>query len=53
MCNMHYPAISRIVQDVCKRRGIPYPCHPSLFTAHRSVWRSMITLGKKPASVFH
>jgi len=53
MCNMHYPSISPIVQAVCRERGIPYPCHPTLFAAHRSVWRAMIALGKKPNSILH
>mmetsp|Transcript_17192 Transcript_17192/g.51383 ORF Transcript_17192/g.51383 Transcript_17192/m.51383 type:complete len:463 (+) Transcript_17192:70-1458(+) len=45
VCNIHYPAISKIVRAVCKERGLPYNYHPSLLLAHWSVWKNYRDLG--------
>ena len=36
VCHVHYPALSRIVQDVCERRGIRYRDHGGVLDALRS-----------------
>jgi fatty acid desaturase len=45
VCNIHYPEISKIVQDVCKERNIPFNYSPSLLSAHISVWKNYRDLG--------
>eukprot|EP00007_Cunea_sp_BSH-02190019_P002872 CAMPEP_0174229360 /NCGR_PEP_ID=MMETSP0417-20130205/357_1 /TAXON_ID=242541 /ORGANISM="Mayorella sp, Strain BSH-02190019" /LENGTH=468 /DNA_ID=CAMNT_0015306899 /DNA_START=168 /DNA_END=1574 /DNA_ORIENTATION=- len=53
VCNIHYPAISKIVREVCEERGLPYNYHPSLLSAHVSVWKNYRDLGggQLPADV--
>lgn len=46
VCNIHYPAISKIVKQLCAERNIHYPLYPSLAAAHASVFRSYKALGK-------
>lgn len=36
VCHLHYPALSRIVREVCEDRAIRYRVHPSMWLALRS-----------------
>jgi len=36
MCSIHYPAVSKIVQEYCKEQNIPYVNKSSLFEAYDS-----------------
>ena len=36
VCHLHYPGLSRVVKDVCERRGIVYRVQPTMFSALRS-----------------
>lgn len=36
VCHVHYPALSKIVREVCERRGVAYRDHGSVFSALRS-----------------
>ncbi len=49
--HVHYPAISKIVEEKCREFGIQYNSMPTLFSAVRSHFRFMRTLGMKPVPV--
>lgn len=36
VCHLHYPAISKIVREVCEEQGIEYRVHPSMLAALRA-----------------
>lgn len=44
--HIHYPTVSKIVQDVCKRMNIPYHSFPTFRAAIASHYRHLKTLGK-------
>jgi linoleoyl-CoA desaturase len=48
--HIHYPAISKIVHDTCKRHNLPYNEYSTMTAAVASHFRMMKQLGKKPAS---
>jgi linoleoyl-CoA desaturase len=50
ICHVHYPEISRIVEEICARRGIRYVAHKRLAGAISSHWRWLRRLGL-PGSV--
>ncbi|HET7046472.1 MAG TPA: acyl-CoA desaturase [Gaiellaceae bacterium] len=43
----HYPRIAEIVRRNCARHGIRYTVHPSLYSALRSHYRHLRTLGRQ------
>ncbi|MEO6672253.1 MAG: fatty acid desaturase, partial [Ginsengibacter sp.] len=45
--HVHYPALSRIVEENCKRFDLPYNCYPTTRAAVASHIRLMMQLGKK------
>lgn len=47
VCHVHYPEISKIVKEVCQRRGLQYNLLPGLLSAHFSVIRNYYHLGKE------
>ncbi len=47
--HIHYPAISKIVQQKCKEFNLPYYQNKTLFGAIASHFRVMKQLGRKPA----
>jgi linoleoyl-CoA desaturase len=49
--HIHYPAISKIVQQKCKEYNLPYNYYPTMFQAVASHFRVMKSLGKKPAEM--
>lgn len=46
ICHVHYPALSRVVEEVCREHGIQYNAHPSIFSAIRSHFRLLVDLGR-------
>lgn len=46
--HVHYPALSKIVQQTCQEHGIPYNTYPTLFSSIASHFRMMRELGKPP-----
>ncbi|HRN57084.1 MAG TPA: acyl-CoA desaturase [Agriterribacter sp.] len=46
--HVHYPAISKIVQQTCRQFGLQYIYYPSLGAAVASHYRFMKQLGQKP-----
>jgi linoleoyl-CoA desaturase len=47
--HIHYPAISKIVQQKCAEYNLPYNQYPTMLQAVASHFRVMKHLGKKPA----
>jgi linoleoyl-CoA desaturase len=48
--HIHYPALSRIVQEHCRRFQLPYHSFPTLAMAMRSHVQTMKKLGQRPTS---
>jgi len=46
ICHVHYPAISRIVRQVCAERGVPYNAYPSYASIVGSHLRLLHKLGQ-------
>lgn len=46
--HVHYPAISKIVQETCKDHGLPYHSYPTMAASMVSHFRMMKALGANP-----
>jgi len=46
VCHVHYPALSRIVEGVCKDFGVRYTCHRNAFAALASHYRWLREMGR-------
>ncbi len=46
VCHVHYPVISKIVQETAKEYNVPYHYNPTLWDAIRSHYRTLRELGK-------
>ncbi|TMI70069.1 MAG: acyl-CoA desaturase [Bacteroidetes bacterium] len=49
--HVHYPAISKIVQDTCRQFNIPYNSFPTMSKSLVSHFKMMKQLGKKPMAM--
>jgi linoleoyl-CoA desaturase len=49
VCHIHYPAMSRIVEETCREFGVPHTSHGSFLGGIRSHYRWLRRLGR-PAS---
>ena len=47
--HVHYPAISKIVEEKCKEFNLPYNYYPTMWEALVSHFKVMKQLGEKPA----
>eukprot|EP01126_Amoeba_proteus_P041881 TRINITY_DN4521_c0_g1_i1.p1 TRINITY_DN4521_c0_g1~~TRINITY_DN4521_c0_g1_i1.p1 ORF type:complete len:412 (+),score=36.70 TRINITY_DN4521_c0_g1_i1:81-1316(+) len=51
VCHVHYPAISKIVEQTCKEFGLPYNSHPSFYNIYQSHREGLRKLGNsKPCT---
>ncbi len=50
--HVHYPAISKIVQEKCKQFNMPYNYYPKMSEALASHLRLMKRLGERPSEAF-
>jgi linoleoyl-CoA desaturase len=50
VCHTHYPAMARIVSDVCDRHGVRHQSHPGLRSALVSHTRWLREMGAKPSA---
>jgi len=50
ICHIHYPKVSRIVENVCKEFGIQYNAHKSFFAGVASHYRWIRTMGQPTPS---
>jgi linoleoyl-CoA desaturase len=48
ICHLHYPALSEIVRDVCRKHNVRYFVHPTMGSAFRSHWRWLRVMGREP-----
>lgn len=48
ICHVHYPDLSKIVQQTAEEFGVPYQCKKSFRAALRDHGRMLHTLGQKP-----
>lgn len=46
VCHVHYPRVSKIVEDVCAKWGVRYNEHPGVFSALGSHWRWLRRMGR-------
>lgn len=46
ICHLHYPKLAPIVEDVCRRFGVRYRAHPSLWAALASHYRWLRVMGR-------
>ena len=49
VCHLHYPALSRIVEETCRTHRVLYRCEPSLHGALAANWRWLRRMGSAPA----
>jgi len=45
VCHVHYPAISKIVQEVCKENKLPYNAYPTFSAIYRDHLKALHKLG--------
>jgi linoleoyl-CoA desaturase len=45
VCHVHYPALSRIVEETCRAHRIRYRCEPTLRSALAANWRWLRRMG--------
>lgn len=51
ICHIHYPAISRIVENTCREFSVSYISYPTVRSAVTAHYRFLKMLGKSPAMV--
>ena len=49
VCHLHYPALSRIVEETCRTHRVHYRCEPSLHGALAAQWRWLRRMGSASA----
>ncbi|HTL29332.1 MAG TPA: acyl-CoA desaturase [Tepidisphaeraceae bacterium] len=50
ICHIHYPDLSKIVEDVCHEFGVQYQAHKSFFSALASHYRWLVEMGRPVVS---
>lgn len=48
ICHVHYPALSKVVEEVCREFGVKYAAHRTIFSAIASHTRWIIEMGRPP-----
>jgi linoleoyl-CoA desaturase len=46
ICHVHYPNLSKLVEEVCHEFGIKYAAHRSIFSAIASHYRWLVVMGR-------
>jgi linoleoyl-CoA desaturase len=46
ICHVHYPELSKVVEEVCREFGVKYAAHKSIFGAIASHWRWLVQMGR-------
>ena len=46
ICHVHYPAISKVVEETCREFGVRYAAHRSIFSAIASHFRWLVQMGR-------
>lgn len=50
ICHIHYPELSKVVEEACREFGIRYAAHRSLFSAIASHFRWLMQMGRPVAA---
>lgn len=50
ICHVHYPALSKVVEDTCKEFGVRYNAHRTFFGAVASHARWLVEMGRPPVA---
>ena len=50
ICHVHYPALSKVVEEACKEFGITYSEHKTFFSAVASHFRWLVLMGRPTVS---
>lgn len=48
ICHVHYPALSKLVEEACEEFGLKYAEHKTLFSAINSHFRWLVEMGRPP-----
>ncbi len=51
VCHIHYPALSKVVEEVCREFGVKYAEHRTFFSAVASHFRWLVLMGRPTKSV--
>lgn len=51
ICHIHYPALSKVVEEVCREFGIRYAAHPTFFSAVASHFKWLVMMGRPTPKV--
>ena len=46
ICHVHYPALSKVVEEACRDFGVRYSAHDSVFAAIASHYRWLVQMGR-------
>jgi linoleoyl-CoA desaturase len=51
ICHIHYPDLSKVVEETCREFGVRYAAHRSFWSAVASHYRWLVLMGRRPAAV--
>lgn len=46
ICHVHYPSLSKVVEEVCQEFGVKYAAHRTFFSAIASHYRWLVLMGR-------
>jgi linoleoyl-CoA desaturase len=49
ICHVHYPALSKVVEQTCREFGVKYAAHRTIFSAIASHYGQLVTMGRPSA----
>jgi linoleoyl-CoA desaturase len=50
ICHVHYPALSKVVEEACREFGVRYSAHKSFFSAVKSHFNFLVEMGRPPSA---
>ena len=51
ICHIHYPALSKLVEEACNEFGLKYAEHKTIFSAINSHFRWLVEMGRPPVAL--
>ncbi|HEX4054935.1 MAG TPA: acyl-CoA desaturase [Tepidisphaeraceae bacterium] len=51
ICHVHYPALSKVVEEACREFGVQYNSHKSFFSAVSSHFHWLVEMGRRPVNL--
>jgi linoleoyl-CoA desaturase len=46
ICHVHYPALSKVVEEACREFGVRYASHKTIFSAIASHFKWLVLMGR-------